>query len=204
MPEQATGQTPETTATTVTTGQPQAGGEDLIVVDELDALIKAIEQDPRKAAHTMKKLTSENAKRRKLGEELATLRQQAEAEAETKRKAEEAALKEQGKWKEIADQREAELAMLRQQAGRLTPYEAAIKDTLERRKAAMPEALRKRIPDYGDPIRELSYIEANPDLFTEGRTAPDFNQRQGSTGGDVDKAALAEKVRTGFKQMIGR
>lgn len=180
--------------------------------DEIEALVEDVEKaDPAKTAHLIKKLRNEAEANRKAAAELKQLKEQQEAALKQQQEAAEKALAEQGQFKQLAEQRaadierkDAKIAELTATVNALTVYRDFAVSALEKRKEAMPEALRKRVPDFGDPLKELQYIEENPDLFTPSRKAPDLNQGQGNSGGDADAASKREQIRAGFRRYVGR
>ena len=180
---------PEAQDTQQQQGQaPNAGDE--FAVDELDALTTRIKDDPAKAAATIKRLRREAQQRRTEAEELAKMRAEQERIANERKQAEEAALKEQGKFKEIADKRESELSSLKAERDTLIRYKEAAETMLKARLEAIPEPLRKRVPDLGDTLKTLAWIDANADLFA-ARQAPNLDQAT-PRNGNVNEAAKAE------------
>ena len=156
--------------------------------ETLDALLAEIQGDPAKAAATIRKLRSENAERRKTAQELEAFKTKAlELEAD-QRKREETALAEQGKWKELAETRARELEQSKATAENLKVYREALETMLQRRKEAVPESLRKRIPDLGDAIKTLEWMDMNADLLSESRSAPNLDANAGKNG-DAGEAA---------------
>ena len=169
---------------------PTGGAQDAPenAAETLDALLAEIQSDPAKAATTIRKLRAENAERRKTAQELEAFKTKAlELEAD-QRKREETALAEQGKWKELAETRARELEQSKATAENLKVYREALETMLQRRKEAVPESLRKRIPDLGDAIKTLEWMDMNADLLSESRSAPNLDANGGKNG-DAGEAA---------------
>jgi chromosome segregation ATPase len=169
----------------------------------LDSLIASIAADPARAAATIKELRAEAAANRKAANELSALRRTLEEAERQKREAEQREAEKRGEWERLANERAAELEALRKQVEQLSSFQQAFIEMLERRIQAIPEPLRKRLPEYDDPIRTLRYINDNPDLFTEARKAPNLNQQQGNVGGNAAEAASREAMRAAYLRYFG-
>lgn len=180
--------------------------------DDKDTLVEKVRNaTPEETAKHIRKLRNEVEANRHAAQELKRIKAEQEAALKQQQEAAERALAEQGQFKQLAEQRAAELerkdasiAELTAQVTALTEFREFAESLLEKRREAMPDALRKRVPEFGDPLRELQYIEANPDLFTVARKAADLNQGQGNAGGDAERASKKDAIRSGFRQMIGR
>lgn len=191
--------------------KPQPEAKASGVSDDKHSLIEKVRTStPEETARHIDKLRKENRAYREAADELKRIKAEQEATLKAQAEAAEKALAEQGQFKELAEQRAAEIerqgkriAELSADVEVLQTFREFAETTLEKRKAAMPEALRKRVPAFGDPLKELQYIEDNPDLFAPSRKVADLNQGRGNAG-DAERATKVEQLRTGFRQMIGR
>lgn len=170
----------------------------------LESLIASVAADPARAAASLKELRAEAAANRKAAQELAALKRTVEEAERQKREAEQREAEKRGEWERLANERAAEIERLRAQVEGLAAFQNAFKELLERRIQAIPEPLRKRLPEYDDPIRTLRYIDDNPDLFTEARRAPELNQRQGNVGGNASEAAAREAMKAAYMRHFGK
>lgn len=92
----------------------------------------------------------------------AAKRRIAAKEAEDKLKAEqEARMVEQNKWQELAEQRGKELDALRAAAAKAEAYEKQAAETLRKRIEALPEHVRGAVPEYDDPLKVMTWLDAN-------------------------------------------
>ncbi len=135
-----------------------------------------VSQLPAWAQALVKDLRAENAKHRtgkKAAEEAAA-------------KAEEQRLLDEKKWQELAEKRAKELEALKPLADKVTMYEEMLTATLAKRLEAIPKDFKSLVPDFGDPVKTLGWLDANNQLFAT-RRAPNLDGGAG-TGGDSKSA----------------
>jgi hypothetical protein len=147
-----------------------------------------LSESPDTLVKMIRELRTENANRRR---ELDPLKKKFGEMEAAQQKAVEDALAEQGKWKDLAEKRAAELAAAKTTADEMSRYRDTLEAMLRRRIESVPETLRKRIPEFGDAIKTLEWLDANSDLLSESRTPPPLDGHAGSNGG-AGKANLAQ------------
>lgn len=160
MPDDPIATAPKSEVHTFTVSAPAPDIEQSIAV-----LTQEIQADPEKAARKMKELRQEAAERRVEARELKKAREAlSEKEAAEKARAEKA-LADQGEFKALAEARAAELAKAQAELASATAYRTALEAILAARIAALSDADKRLVPDFGDPIRTLQWLEANADRF---------------------------------------
>ncbi len=80
-----------------------------------------------------------------------------------------------------------------------TSYKAALQESLEKRIAAIPEAMRSLVPKFDDPVELSEWLDANQHLLN-ARTAPDTNA--GETG-DSTKSNKLSKDEMRWAKAVG-
>jgi hypothetical protein len=128
-----------------------------------------VDQLPEWAKKELAELRAE-AKKRRL-----QLREQEQAAA----KAEEQRLVEQAKWQELAEKRGKELEALKPVQDKVQKYEEAFLATLNKRLEALPDTYKSVVPDFGDPVRTMEWLDANQHLFTSHQ-APNIDAGAGN------------------------
>lgn len=188
--------------------------------EEIERLQALITSDPARAAKEIKALRKESQSRRKSEEDLKKIKDAQEAEAVQKAAEAEAALKEKGEWKTLVEKRDAELAALKgdvdkvgteraaleSEVNRLKRFEDYASKAVETRLAAVPEEMRKHVPQFDDPLKTLEWLESSANLLIPGRKAPPLDQGTSSaTKGQVQEVAkdiaresAARKIRSMF------
>lgn len=64
-------------------------------------------------------------------------------------------------WQKLAEQYRAEAEGLKPKAEKADVLEAHLKETLSKRIEAVPKQMRSLVPEYDDPARTLSWLDAN-------------------------------------------
>ena len=115
-----------------------------------------------------------------------TAKRQAEEEAsrrETERLAGEK------KFEELAAKLDSDLKAVQPKAERADALEAFLKNSVELRIKALPEADRTLVPEFDDPLKTLEWLDRNAARFTQQR-APDLDA--GKKGGDQSADSKVE------------
>jgi len=147
-----------------------------------------LSESPETLVKMIRDLRKENAERRK---EVDPLKKRLDDLDAAQKKAAEDALAEQGKWKDLAEKRSVELSAAKTTAEEMSRYRDTLEAMPKRRIESVPEPLRKRIPEFGDAIKTLEWLDANSDLLTESRNPPPLDGYAGSNGG-AGKANIAQ------------
>ena len=114
--------------------------------------------------------TSREAKQRRL----------AKRESDDKaRQAEEARLKESQEWQKLAEKHAKDLETLRPMADKASELEAAFLAHLNKRLEAVPDAWKTAIPDFGNPVKTMEWLDANGHLFAT-RPMPNIDAGAGN------------------------
>lgn len=175
--------------------------------DDLTALIAQITADPTKTAQMIKELRAEAASNRvsaKQTAEALRLAQEAKAQEEATRKTQaEKELAEQGKFKTLAEQRTTELEQAKAEAANLLAYRKAFEAQLERRIAALPEAQRKLVPDFADPLKALAWLDQAEEagIIGQRRAAPQMDAGAGNKI-DPNQVANSEAAKAKIRRLI--
>lgn len=179
------------------TGPAQDTGEDFSV-DSLDELTARIQSNPSKAANVIRRLRQRDASRRALEQEKSALEAQLASLAKVSNDTAQAKLaaEQQGV------QQQSQIVDLQKQVEALTAYKTAVEKMVNDRIAAIDEQRRKRIPDFGDSIKTLSWIEANADLLQVRQPAPDLDQGAKGSGVATIDAAKAEQSRADVQTFL--
>lgn len=120
--------------------------------------------------------------------------------AEAAKQANEKRLAEQQKWQELAESRAAELEQMGQYK---TRWDAMVEKTAERNKSrfeAIPESMRSLVPDYEDPMKLASWLDANMQTLTTKPSAPSLN---GGAGGGSRNGSQTTKTWQEIQQEAG-
>jgi hypothetical protein len=179
-----------------TTGQPAApsAAPADFESDDLSGLIAQITANPQSAAAYLKRLRQESAQQRLKAKDAQTAAERL-AQLEAERKAQdEAAMKEQGKWKELATQREQELARHQQEADSLRHYREAFEAQLKRRIEELPQEQRDLVPDLGDPIKTLEWLDRAEQQGLIGRAKREVPAMDAGAGKKVDPKEVARQA----------
>lgn len=115
-----------------------------------------------------------------LRKEAAQYRTKAKELEDAQKLADEAKLAEQQKWQELAEQRAAELKEISQYKTRYEEMLESIRASNQKRVESVPENMRSLIPDYDDPARLSSWLDANAALLSAKPLAPNLNGAAGS------------------------
>ena len=112
--------------------------------------------------------------------ELKTLRKAQEDADSATEKAKTASLKEQNKFKELYEteaQKTADLAVYKER------FEGILTSTTEANEArvkALPAQFKAMVPDYEDPLKLATWLDANASTLTGGKTSPNLDGGAGS------------------------
>jgi len=114
-------------------------------------------------------------------------------EFEQKQKeAEEAQLAEQKKWQELAEKRAGELQELAPYKQRYETMLETIAESNKRRIESIPENMRGLVPEYDDPAKVASWLDANAQLLSKP-LAPELNGEAGNGERPTDQVVLTEE-----------
>ena len=107
--------------------------------------------------------------------------------------ADDANLAEQKEWETLAGQRATEIDELTPYKERYTSMVEAVAESNTKRIEAVPEAMRSMVPDFEDPLKVASWLDANSQLLTKP-TAPTVNGEAGNVErpGDAETLNAAE------------
>jgi len=114
------------------------------------------------------------------------------AQEEAQRKADEARQAEAGEYRPLYEKTKAEADGLREKAKRAEEIETTFTGMLQKRLDAIPEQLRKRVPEFADPLQTMAWLDANADLFSQ-RTAPNLDP---GAAGDTGKGGSTKLTAT--------
>jgi len=117
---------------------------------------------PEETAQHIRKLRGESAEYRK---QLKELRAQVESFQKQLKAYQEREAAQQGEWEKLARARELELERAQSELSELQRYREAVEEMLEERLKRLPEGMRKRVPQFPNPVETLRWLEANGDLF---------------------------------------
>lgn len=129
-------------------GEPEAQTSDTPTVEELQAQLKAAQD---KIAEV-----NREAKKRRLDKEAADAKAKEDLEVK---------MTEQQEFKKLADTLAKERDELKPLADKATRFEEALLATLTKRLDALPDMWRSVVPDFGDPVKTMEWIDANADKF---------------------------------------
>ncbi len=112
-------------------------------------------------------------------------------EMEQKQKeAEEAQLAEQQKWQELAEKRAAELQELAPYRDRYEAMLESVSQSNTKRIETIPEQMRGLVPDFEDPLKLSTWLDANSQLLQKP-PAPMLNGRAGSGERPSEQVSLS-------------
>jgi DNA repair exonuclease SbcCD ATPase subunit len=215
-----TGQNPPGGDTNVAATNQEQNPEQDWATEEIERLQALITSDPARAAKEIKALRKESQGRRKSEEDLKKLKDEQEAEAARKAAEAEKVLRENGEYKALVERLDAQLSALKEdvdkagtervalesEVNRLKRFEEYATNAVKTRIEAVPEDMRKHIPQFEDPLKTLEWLESSASLLVPGRKAPLLDQgTSGATKGQIQEVAkevaresAARKVRSMF------
>jgi seryl-tRNA synthetase len=126
-----------------------------------------------------------NEERKALAERLEALEKAQAERDESTRKQRETELAEQNQYKQLYESAKAEVESLKALQSEVKRYRESFENTLQSRIQSIPEEKRALIPDYGDPIKTMAWLDkALPELTTPPKpNAPRLDGGSGGAGG---------------------
>ena len=123
-------------------------------------------------------------------------REQKDKDAEQER------LAKQSEWQKLAEQRAAEIEELSPYRDRYNTMLETVAESNTKRVETIPEAMRGLVPDFDDPLKLSTWLDANSQLLTKP-LAPALNGEAGSGGRPTEVETLsAEELRAARRMGI--
>lgn len=138
---------------------------------------------------------------KELRNEAASYRVKAKELEQKQKEAEDARLAEQNEWKTLAEQRAAEVEALKPYQQRYSDMVESVAESNTRRIASIPENMRQLVPDYDDPLKVATWLDANSQLLAKP-IAPSLNGSAGNIVRPGEPVLSAEELEFARKMNI--
>jgi hypothetical protein len=131
---------------------------------------------------------------RSLREENKTYRQTNDAILKAQQEAENKKLAENNEWRTLYEKAQQELEALKPTQQQAEQYKSALEGTLAKRLESLPVEYKSLVPEFGDPVKTIAWLDANATLFA-ARRAPNLDAGvQGTTDGKGSPKLSAEET----------